>query len=126
MTMKSIHTKLIPMTLAAGMVVAPMLAFAQADGTPGNPPSTVTGRAIDRATGNPTAPDGTPGNPPGTAAGRAVDRATGQVTNRDGTATNPPGTMSERAAQANPSAPGTATTNPTARSSTLAVTSARW
>ncbi|MDB5376852.1 MAG: hypothetical protein JWR00_1298, partial [Rubritepida sp.] len=53
MTMTS-FSKLLPMTLAAGMVVAPMLAFAQADGTPGNPPSTALGRTVDRATGNPT------------------------------------------------------------------------
>ena len=43
------------------------------DGTPGNPPSTAVGRAIDRAQGDPIRPDGTPGNPPGTAVGRAID-----------------------------------------------------
>ena len=87
------------MTVAAGLMVAPMLAFGQAannstqapsttapgsppaasrapDGTPGNPPSTATGRALDRATGTPTNPDGAGNNPPGTAVGRAVDRAT--------------------------------------------------
>ena len=47
------------------------------DGTPGNPPSTATGRAVDRAQGQTPRPDGTPGNPPGTAAGRATDRALG-------------------------------------------------
>jgi sporulation protein YlmC with PRC-barrel domain len=47
------------------------------DGTPGNPPSTATQRAVDAVTGDRTPPDGTPGNPPGTAVGRAIDRATG-------------------------------------------------
>jgi sporulation protein YlmC with PRC-barrel domain len=104
MTMKS-FSKLLPMTLAAGMVVAPMLAFAQADGTPGNPPSTALGRTVDRATGNPTVPDGAPGNPPGTAAGRAAERATPGV----------------RPAQA-PATTTTTTTSPTAQTTTLAVT----
>ncbi len=36
---------LLSMTLAAGLAVTPMLAWAQADGTPGNPPGT----ALDRA-----------------------------------------------------------------------------
>ena len=76
--MKSL-SNLLPMTLAAGLVVAPVMAFAQADGTPGNPPSTALGRTVDRATGNPTVPDGAPGNPPGTAAGRAAERVTGQA-----------------------------------------------
>jgi len=58
------------------------------DGTPGNPPSTMTGRAVDRAQGETPRPDGTPGNPAGTAAGRAIDRATGS----NMTGTNPPGT----------------------------------
>jgi len=58
----------------------------QPDGTPGNPPSTVTGRAADRMQGRTPQPDGTPGNPPGTAAGRALDRATGSNT----TGANPP------------------------------------
>lgn len=49
------------------------------DGTPGNPPSTMTGRAVDRLQGETPRPDGTPGNPAGTAAGRAVDRATGST-----------------------------------------------
>lgn len=57
------------------------------DGTPGNPPSTATGRAADRMQGQPSRPDGTPGNPPGTAAGRATDRALG--TNNTGV--NPAG-----------------------------------
>lgn len=102
--MKKLHTNLLPMTLAAGLIVAPMLAFAQADGTPGNPPSTATGRAVDRATGNPTVPDGTPGNPPGTAAGRAMDRATGQATTPSAT-------------------PSTTATTPSTGATTLAVTS---
>ncbi len=58
-----------------------------ADGTPGNPPSTMTGRAVDRAQGETPRPDGTPGNPPGTAAGRAVDRTLGTNT----TGSNPSG-----------------------------------
>lgn len=53
---------------------------ARPDGTPGNPPSTMTGRAVDRMQGQTPQPDGTPGNPPGTAAGRAVDRAIGTPT----------------------------------------------
>ncbi len=57
------------------------------DGTPGNPPSTATQRAVDGVTGNRTPPDGTPGNPPGTAAGRAMDRTLGSNT----TGTNPSG-----------------------------------
>jgi hypothetical protein len=57
------------------------------DGTAGNPPSTMTGRAVDRLQGETPRPDGTPGNPPGTAAGRAVDRATGSNT----TGANPSG-----------------------------------
>jgi sporulation protein YlmC with PRC-barrel domain len=62
------------------------------DGTPGNPPSTATGRAADAVTGQRTDPDGTGNNPPGTAAGRAVDRVTGGApaattdTTRPGTA----------------------------------------
>lgn len=59
--------------VASGLALAPLAGFAQpADGTAGNPPSTATGRAVDRALGQPTAPDGTPGNPPGTAVGRAL------------------------------------------------------
>lgn len=123
--MKSLHTNLLPMTLAAGLVVAPMLAFAQADGTPGNPPSTVTGRAADRATGNPTTPDGTPGNPPGTAMGRAMDRATGAAPGTtDGGRTTAQGTTPSTTAPAT-TAQGTApstTTGPAAGSTTLAVT----
>jgi opacity protein-like surface antigen len=57
------------------------------DGTPGNPPSTATGRAVDRAQGQTPRPDGTPGNPPGTAAGRAVDRTLGT----NSTGANPQG-----------------------------------
>jgi hypothetical protein len=53
---------------------------ARPDGTPGNPPSTAVGRAVDRMQGETPRADGTPGNPPGTAAGRAVDRATGSNT----------------------------------------------
>jgi hypothetical protein len=59
--------------------------IARPDGTPGNPPSTAVGRAVDRMQGQPTRPDGTPGNPPGTAAGRALDGTAPNVTT-----TNPP------------------------------------
>nr|WP_314074519.1 PRC-barrel domain-containing protein [uncultured Roseococcus sp.] len=103
--MKTLHAQLVPMTLAAGLVALPLLAFAQADGTPGNPPSTAVGRAIDRATGNPTIPDGAPGNPPGTAVGRTIDRLTGQPTNPDGTGNNPPGTALDRAARQSSTTP---------------------
>ena len=62
--------------LATTLIAAP--AFAQTDGTPGNPPSTATQRTLDSATGSaPTPADGTPGNPPGTKVGRAVDRTVG-------------------------------------------------
>jgi hypothetical protein len=54
-----------------------------ADGTPFNPPSTATGRAVDGAAGRTSIPDGAPGNPPGTAAGRALDRATGATATPD-------------------------------------------
>lgn len=84
-------TKLPPLSLlatAAVLATAP-LAHAQdrPDGTPGNPPSTATGRAVDRAQGETPRPDGTPGNPPGTAVGRAVDRTLGTNT----TGANPAG-----------------------------------
>jgi hypothetical protein len=77
---------------------------ARPDGTPGNPPSTATGRAVDRMQGETPRPDGTPGNPPGTAAGRALGRATdGRTTGMDGSARpdgtqgNPPSTATGRA-----------------------------
>jgi sporulation protein YlmC with PRC-barrel domain len=55
------------------------------DGTPGNPPSTATQRALDSATGSsPTPADGTPGNPPGTAAGRALGTGPGTGTTATG------------------------------------------
>jgi hypothetical protein len=99
MTLRDIRPlKLLPLGLAAGLAFAPMIASAQRDGTPGNPPGTAAGRAIDGATGNRTAPDGTPGNPPGTALGRAVDNLTGTRTTPDGTPGNPPGTAMDRAA----------------------------
>ena len=60
------------------------------DGTAGNPPSTMTGRAADRMQGQPPRADGTPGNPPGTAAGRATDRALGT----NSTGANPAGSNS--------------------------------
>jgi hypothetical protein len=66
---------------AAGLLLAGTPALAQRDGTPGNPPSTATQRATDRATGSaPTPADGTRGNPPGTAVGRATDRTVGTNT----------------------------------------------
>lgn len=126
--------QLVAMTLAAGLVAAPTLAFAQADGTPGNPPGTAAGRAIDRATGQPTIPDGAPGNPPGTAIGRAVDRATGQPTSRDGTGNNPPGTAVDRALErvgqavmpdSRPAAPGAAVAPPTIMPAQVAIVSPR-
>ncbi len=91
--------RMLPAALAAVLVVAPGLAFAQAgrDGTPANPSSDAVGRTVDRATGQPTIPDGRPGNPPSTALGRAVDRVTGQPTSPDGTGNNPPGTAVGRA-----------------------------
>jgi len=85
--------------LVAGLVAAPALAFAQRDGTPGNPAGTAVGRALDGATGTETRPDGTQGNPPGTAVGRALDRATGTPTQPDGVGNNPPGTALDRAAE---------------------------
>ena len=42
---------------------------------------------MDRAQGQTPRPDGTPGNPPGTAAGRAVDRTLGT----NSTGANPQG-----------------------------------
>ncbi|MBL6456192.1 hypothetical protein JMJ55_12730 [Belnapia sp. T6] len=74
------------------------------DGTAGNPPSTATQRAYDRATDSPrTSADGRGNNPSGTAAERALDRAAGTNTSgaypsqSDGRAGNPPGTAAERA-----------------------------
>ena len=97
-------------TLLQGVAAAALLLSFTAcesrsrDGTAGNPPSTATQRAYDRATGGPATPaDGTRGNPSGTAAERALDRAAGTDTSgayprqRDGTRANPPGTAAERA-----------------------------
>jgi hypothetical protein len=74
------------------------------DGSRGNPSSTATQRAYDRATDSPrTSADGTGNNPAGTAAERALDRAAGTNTSgaypsqSDGTRANPPGTAAERA-----------------------------
>jgi len=111
--MKKIATSqrhLMPMALAAGLLVLPLAAQAQRDGTPGNPPGTAVGRALDNATGTPTTPDGTPGNPAGTATGRALDRATGTPTTPDGTPGNPAGTALGRAA--NSASPGTSAISP--------------
>ncbi|MBV1800441.1 hypothetical protein [Siccirubricoccus sp. G192] len=65
---------------AGGTTAAP----SSRDGAPGNPPSTATGRAVDRMQGQTPRPDG---NPPGTAAGRAVDRTLGT----NSTGANPQG-----------------------------------
>ena len=67
--------------------IRPRATPATPDGTPGDPPSTTTGRAADRMQGQTPRADGTPGNPPGTAASRATDRALGT----NGTGTNPQG-----------------------------------
>ena len=91
--------------LALALIVAPLAACdGTRDGSAGNPPSTATQRAYDRATDSPrTSADGTGNNPAGTAAERAFDRAAGTNTSgaypaqRDGTAANPPGTAATRA-----------------------------
>ena len=115
MTTRSYKSTLMGLTAAAALLAVPAFAQTQAqphDGAPGNPPSTATQRAADRATGQSTAPDGTPGNPPGTALGRAAERAGDNAAaanqragdplntqNRpDGTPGNPPGTALGRAA----------------------------
>lgn len=74
------------------------------DGSRGNPPSTATQRAFDKATDSPpTLADGRGNNPTGTAAERALDRAAGTNTSgaypsqSDGTRANPRGTAAERA-----------------------------
>ncbi|MDO9502791.1 PRC-barrel domain-containing protein [Falsiroseomonas sp.] len=117
---------------AAAIVVAPMLAFGQtaavpndarggvtaqapADGTPGNPPSTATQRALDSATGNRTDRDGTGNNPPGTAAGRALDRATTPGTTATGTTT---GTTATGTTATGTRATGTTATGTTATGAT--------
>jgi sporulation protein YlmC with PRC-barrel domain len=123
------------MTTAAALVAAPMVAFGQtaatpndarggmtaqapgtanpADGTPGNPPSTATQRALDGATGNRTSPDGTGNNPPGTAAGRALDRATDGATAPGRTGTAQTGTSPTGTAQTGTSPTGTTATGAT-------------
>lgn len=65
---------------AAALLALPVVACGNPgnDGRPGNPPSTATQRALDRATDSPrTSADGTGNNPAGTAVERAYDRATG-------------------------------------------------
>jgi hypothetical protein len=93
-------------TLFALAAHVPLVACADGrrDGAPGNPASTATQRAYDRATDSPpTSPDGTGNNPTGTAATRALDRAAGTNTSgaypgqTDGTRANPPGTAAQRA-----------------------------
>lgn len=85
--------------LAVVMMLASAPVLAQTrDGTPGNPPSTATGRAVDRAQGEAPRPDGTPGNPPGTAAGRAADRVLG--TDTSGAGPQRSGTVATSAAAA--------------------------
>jgi hypothetical protein len=100
---------MVPNTLLRGFAAAAMLTTLAAcdntrDGTRGNPPSTATQRAYDRATESPrTSADGTGNNPSGTAAERALDRTAGTNTSgayptqTDGTRANPPGTAAERA-----------------------------
>jgi hypothetical protein len=92
------HHALSLLAAAAILATAP-LAHAQTrpDGTPGNPPSIATGRAVDRAQGQIPRSDGTRGNPPSTVTGRAVDRAQGRTSRPDGTRGNPPGTAAGRA-----------------------------
>jgi sporulation protein YlmC with PRC-barrel domain len=94
------HRSLFMLMTAAALAAAPC-AYAQTrtDGTPGNPPSTATGRAVDRAQGEAPRPDGTPGNPPGTAAGRAIDGTLG--TNNTGTGPNRTAAPAAGAATAN-------------------------
>lgn len=102
------RTTIASLALLGAFAAAPWsdaLAQGARDGTPGNPASTATGRAADRATGSRTDPDGTGNNPPGTAAGRAMDRTLGTNstganrggTARDGRAGNPPSTATGRA-----------------------------
>lgn len=70
--------------LFALAALAPLVACANPqDGRPGNPPSTATQRAYDRATDSPaTSADGTGNNPSGTGATRALDRAAGTAAER--------------------------------------------
>jgi hypothetical protein len=100
------HKNIMLRGIAAAALVATLAACESRnrDGTAGNPPSTATQRAYDRATASPATPaDGTRANPSGTAAERALDRAAGTNTSgafpaqRDGTPNNPPGTAAERA-----------------------------
>ncbi|WP_207541321.1 PRC-barrel domain-containing protein [Sabulicella rubraurantiaca] len=100
----TIHRSLSLLATAALLAGTP-LAYSQTrpDGAPGNPPSTATGRAVDRAQGEVPRPDGTPGNPPGTAVGRAVDSTLGTNT----TGANPSG-----AATGATTTPATTSTSP--------------
>ena len=98
---------------ASGGVMAQGNTSSPRDGTPGNPPSTATQRAMDSVTGNRTPADGTPGNPPGTAAGRAMDRTLGTNT----TGTTATGTTTTTTT-------GTAATTAGASSGAMAVDSA--
>ncbi len=91
----------LPITLAMGLALAPLLAsgpaWAQPSANPANPAGTGMIRTPDRPAGTTSAPDGSPGNPAGTAVGRALDRATGTPTAPDGTPGNPSGTALGRA-----------------------------
>lgn len=91
--------------LAAALLVGGGLAACDStrDGTAGNPPSTASQRAYDRATDSPrTTADGTGNNPTGMGAERAFDRAAGTNASgaypaqSDGTRANPPGTAATR------------------------------
>jgi hypothetical protein len=101
--------------LATALIAAP--AYAQTDGTAGNPPSTATQRTLDRATGSaPTPADGTPGNPPGTKVGRAVDSTVGS--NMSGANPKHRSAVSgNKHATTHRNTTGTTTTNPAADSS---------
>lgn len=91
---RNLRLQMVPMTFASALMVAPMMAFAQTSPAPVAPPAP----AASRPAATPAIPDGAPGNPPSTVLGRAVDRATGSPTSADGTGSNPAGTALQRAA----------------------------
>lgn len=79
------------------------------DGTPGNPPGTAAGRAVDRTLGTNVSGahpehESPRNDPPGSAAGRTADRTLGTNVSgaypqhSDGMPSNPPGTAAGRAA----------------------------
>lgn len=103
---------MMPKVLFAALAGLPLIACTPLettrDGSPGNPPSTATQRAVDQVTGTRTSPDGTGNNPAGTAAERALDRAAGTNVSgaypaqSDGRPGNPPGTAVGRAISGTP------------------------